>query len=211
MKHLKGYIILMVGTFFMGLGIALTKCSELGVSTVSSVPNVLSIRFTEMSLGTWSTLFNCIMILAQVLILRKDFKAKYLLQIPVSIIFGWCTDFGVWIFSCIPATIYLTRLIFSVAGVVLLGYGIALTAISEKVMNPAEALVKVIADKLNKDFGNTKISFDVFCVALATSMSLVFFNFRIIGVREGTIIAMLGTGICVKFFIKIFKRRNYVA
>ncbi|MBR2878001.1 MAG: hypothetical protein IKB92_02745, partial [Clostridia bacterium] len=67
MKGLKGYIILIVGTFFMGLGIALTKCSELGVSTISSVPNVLSIRFTFMTLGTWSAVFNLLMILVQVL------------------------------------------------------------------------------------------------------------------------------------------------
>lgn len=208
MKHLKGYIILVIGTFFMGLGIALTKCSELGVSTISSVPNVLSIRFNAISLGTWSTIFNAIMILAQVLILQKDFKAEYLLQIPVSIIFGWCTDFGVCIFSYIPANIYAIKIILSITGVILLGFGIALTAVSGKVMNPAEALVKVIADKIGKDFGNTKIAFDVFCVVLATVISLVCFNFRIIGVREGTLIAMLGTGISIKGFLKLIKKMS---
>lgn len=211
MKHLKGYIILVIGTFFMGLGIALTKCSQLGVSTISSVPNVLSIKFDAVSLGTWSTIFNAIMILTQVLILGKAFKAEHLLQIPVSIIFGWCTDFGVWIFSYIPANIYAIKIVLSVAGVIILGFGIALTAVSGKVMNPAEALVKVIADKIDKDFGNIKIAFDVFCVVLATVISLICFNCRIVGVREGTLIAMLGTGISIKFFMKLIKRRNYGA
>jgi len=211
MKGLKGYIILIVGTFFMGLGIALTKCSELGVSTISSVPNVLSIRFTFMTLGTWSAVFNLLMIFTQVLLLGKEFKPGYLLQIPLSIIFGWCTDFGVCIFSYIPVNMYFIKIILSVAGVVLLGFGISLTAVSGIVMNPAEALVKVIADKLGKDFGNTKIVFDIVFVAMATILSLVFFNFKIVGVREGTIIAMFGTGICVKFFMKLIKRRNYGA
>lgn len=207
MKHLKGYIILIVGTFFMGMGIALTKCSELGVSTISSVPNVLSIRFDFISLGTWSAIFNVLMILAQMLLLGREFKPSYLLQIPLSIIFGWFTDFGVWIFAHIPVTMYLTKLILSVTGVITLGYGIALTVVSEKVMNPAEALVKVIADKMNKDFGNTKIGFDVLFVVMAITFSLIFFNFRIIGVREGTIIAMVGTGVCVKFFTKLLKNK----
>ncbi|MBR2847658.1 MAG: YitT family protein [Clostridia bacterium] len=211
MKGLKGYIILIVGTFFMGLGIALTKCSELGVSTISSVPNVLSIRFTFMTLGTWSAVFNLLMILVQVLLLGKEFKPSYLLQIPLSVIFGWFADFGVWIFSYIPVNMYFIKIVLSVAGVVLLGFGISLTAVSGIVMNPAEALVKVIADKLGKDFGNAKILFDIVFVAMATILSLVFFNFRIVGVREGTIIAMFGTGICVKCFMKLFKRRNYGA
>lgn len=211
MKQLKGYIILIVGTFFMGLGIALTKCSELGVSTISSIPNVISIRFPSVSLGTWSAVFNFIMIAAQIVILRKEFRAEQLVQIPVSIIFGWFTDFGVWIFSYIPSTAYAIKLLLSVTGVAVLGFGIALTAISGKAMNPAEALVKVIADKLKKDFSNTKIVFDIACVVFATTLSLICFNFRIVGVREGTIIAMLGTGISIKLFIKLLKRRNYAS
>ncbi len=211
MKHFKGYIILIIGTFFMGIGIALTKCSQLGVSTISSIPNVISIRFPYVSLGTWSAIFNFIMIAAQIVIMRKEFKAEQLVQIPVSIIFGWFTDLGVLIFSYIPATAYIVKLVLSVVGVTVLGFGIALTAVSGKAMNPAEALVKVIADKLNKDFSNIKIVFDIACVVFATLLSLVCFNFRIVGVREGTIIAMLGTGISIKLFIKLLKRRNYAS
>ena len=90
----------------------------------------------------------------------------------------------------------------SAAGVVVLGFGISLTVISGKVMNPGEALVKVISDKTGKDFGNLKIAFDFFCVAMAAVLSLIFFNLKIVGIREGTLIAMVGTGSCVKLFTK---------
>ena len=208
MKHIKGYILVVIGSFFMGLGIALTKCAELGVSTISSVPNVVSIRFPALSLGTLSSIWNFVMIAAQIVILRKEFKPIQFLQIPVSIIFGWFTDFGVWIFSYIPTDLYIIKLLLSVSGIVVLGFGIALTVLPGTVMNPGEAIVKVVADKLGKDFGNAKIVFDIGFVAFAAMLSLIFFNFRIIGIREGTIIAMFGTGICIKFFMKLFKRRN---
>ena len=110
MKILKDYLLVILGSFFMGLGIALTKCAGLGLSTISSVPNVFSIKFTFFTLGTWSAAWNLIMILAQVIILGKKFKPEQFMQIPVSIIFGWFTDFGVWAFSNIPANLYLVKL-----------------------------------------------------------------------------------------------------
>ena len=189
----------------MGLGIALTKCAQLGLSTISSVPNVVSIKFSFLTLGMWSSIWNFVMILAQLLIQRKNFKPIGLLQIPVSIIFGWFTDFGVWAFSYVPTDLYIVKLSMTVAGVVVLAFGISIMVIADKVMNPAEALVKVVADKIKRSFSAVKISFDVFCVLLAVVLSLIFFNFRIKGIGEGTIIAMLGTGVLINLFVKIFE------
>lgn len=208
MKILKDYFLVVVGSFFMGLGIAFTKCAKLGLSTISSVPNVLSIRLTFFTLGTWSTIWNLIMILAQVVILRRKFKAEQLMQIPVSIIFGWFTDFGVWALSFIPTDLYIVKLSMTVFGIILLAFGISVTVIADRVLNPAEAIVQVVSDKINCEFSNLKIIFDVFCVALATTLSLIFFNFKIVGIREGTIIAMLGTGALIKVFVKLLKRKN---
>ena len=202
MKILKDYFLVILGSFFMGLGIALTKCAGLGLSTISSVPNVLSIKFTFLTLGTWSAVWNLIMILAQIIILGRKFKPEQFMQIPVSIVFGWFTDLGVWAFSYIPATLYVVKLLMTMLGVTVLAFGISVTVIADRVLNPAEAIVKVIAEKLNREFSNLKIMFDVFCVALAVVLSLIFFDFRILGVREGTIIAMLGTGVLIKFFVK---------
>ncbi len=208
MKILRDYFLVIVGTFFMGLGIALTKCAELGLSTISSVPNVFSIKFTFLTLGTWSAIWNLIMILAQSIILGKKFKAEQLMQIPVSIIFGWFTDFGVWAFSFIPTNFYIVKLFMTMLGVIVLAFGISVTVIADRVLNPAEAIVQVVADKIKRDFSSLKIMFDVFCVALATTLSLIFFNFKIVGIREGTIIAMLGTGVLIKVFVKLLKRKK---
>ncbi len=208
MRLFKDYSLVIIGSFFMGLGIALTKCAGLGVSTISSVPNVISIRFTFMTLGTWAALWNLVMILAQIIILKRRFKPIEFLQIPVSIIFGWFTDFGVKVFSYIPTNMYAVRLLMTVSGVIVLSFGIAITVIANRVMNPAEAIVKVIADELKKDFSTVKIAFDTFCVLLAAVLSLSFFNFQIVGIGEGTIIATVITGVGIKFFVKILGKKS---
>lgn len=204
-ETVKRYILIIISLFFSALGVAVTKHGELGVSPISSVANVLSYKFSSMSLGTWLIIWNCILIVGQVLILRKNFKLIQLLQIPVSFLFGYFTDFDSWIVSSIPADSYAIRLIMVILGVVILGFGIALSVIANVIMNSGEAFVKAISDAGNKNFGNIKIAFDISCVVLAVILSLLFFEFEIVGTREGTIISAVFTGVAVKIFIKIFK------
>ena len=196
----KRYILFIISLFISGLGVAFTKTGELGVSPISSVANVLSLRFTDISIGNWLIITNCIMVLGQILILRKNFKPIQLLQIPLSFLFGYFTDIGMLIAALIPVDSYIMRLIMVVAGVIILGFGISLAVIANVIMNSGEAFVKAIADTLHKNFGNVKIIFDISYVALSVVLSLILFNGSIVGTREGTLIAALGTGFVVKFF-----------
>ena len=202
----KRYILLVVGLFLSAFGVAFTKHGELGVSPISSVANVLSIKFEFFSLGTWLIIWNCILIVGQIVILRKNFQLIQLLQIPLSFLFGYFTDFGLWCVSNIPADIYAVRLLMVVIGTVILGFGISLAVIANVIMNSGEAFVKAVSDTIHKEFGNVKIAFDVFCVVSSIVLSLIFFNFTIVGAREGTVIAALFTGVVVKFFTKRIKK-----
>lgn len=188
------------------MGVAFTKSGELGVSPISSVPNVMSIKFENISMGNWLIIWNCILILGQIVILRKEFQIIQLLQVPLSFIFGYFTDFGMWCVSFIPVNIYYIRILMVISGIIILGFGIALSVIANVIMNSGEAFVKAISDKYNKNFGNIKICFDVINVLLAVILSLVFFNFTIVGTREGTVISALLTGVVVKFFTKILEK-----
>lgn len=196
----KRYILCIVGLFFSALGVAVTKRGELGVSPISSVANVMSLQFPSLSLGNWLIIWNCVLILGQIVILRRNFKLIQLLQIPLSFLFGYFTDFGMWLFSWASWDVYPLRLVNIAAGTVLLGFGIALCVIANAVMNSGEAFVKAIADTTHGSFGNLKICFDVSCVVLAVVLSLLFFDGTIQGTREGTVIAALCTGVVIKFF-----------
>lgn len=202
----KRYILFIISLFFSALGVAFTKHGELGVSPISSVANVMSCKFDALSLGTWLIIWNCILIAGQIAILRKRFQPIQLLQVPLSFLFGWFTNFGMWVVSFIPVNSYIIRLMMVIVGVIILGFGIALSVIANVIMNSGEAFVKAVSDQIHKEFGNVKIAFDVLCVIMALILSLVFFDFTIVGTREGTIISALLTGVVVKFFTKKLKR-----
>lgn len=198
----KRYLLFIISLFFSALGVAFTKHGELGVSPISSVANVMSCKFSSLSLGTWLIIWNCILIAGQIAILGRKFQPIQFLQVPISFLFGWFTDFGMWIVSFIPVNSYPLRLMMVLIGVIILGFGIALSVIANVIMNSGEAFVKAISDNIHKEFGNVKIAFDVMCVMAALALSLAFFHFSIVGTREGTIISALLTGIAVKFFTR---------
>lgn len=199
----KRYAVFIVSLFVMAIGVAMTKKAELGVSPISSVANVMSIQFTSLSIGNWLIIWNCVLILGQILFLRKKFQPVQLMQIPLSFLFGYFTDFGMWLMSFFDTDTYAVKMIFVIVGTVILGFGVALSVIANVVMNSGEAFVKAVSDVTHKDFGNLKIGFDVSCVVVSVVLSLIFFKMKIVGTREGTIIAALATGILVKLFSKL--------
>lgn len=202
----KRYTLFIISLFFSAMGVALTKHGELRVSPISSVANVMSCRFSFFSLGAWLILWNCVLILGQIVLLGKKFQLIQFLQVPLSFLFGYFTDFGMWCVSGLPSDSYALRLLFIVLGTIVLGFGIALSVLANVIMNSGEAFVKAVSDRSRTDFGNAKIAFDVCCVLLALLLSLLFFDLHIVGMREGTIIAALCTGIVVKFFRRILSR-----
>lgn len=202
----KRYLLFIISLFFIGLGIGFAKRAELGISPISSLANVMSERFTFMSLGTWLLIANMLFLLAQILILRRNFKLVQLLQIPLSFVFGYFTDFGVWLVKGLPNDIYIIKLVLLLISIVIIGFGVALGVIANAILNSPEALMKVISDKTKKEFGTIKVIFDVSWVSLAVILSLIFFNGKLVGIREGTVISAILIGFVVKFFRPILHK-----
>lgn len=201
----KRWILFILCLFFMGVGVAFTKHGNLGVSPISSVANVVSLKFTFFSFGTWLTISNCVLLLGQILLLRKNFKLIQLLQIPLSFLFGLFTDAGMMIADFIPNDNYIIRILLVVSGVVILGFGITLGVIADVILNSGEAFVKAIADVSQKDFSNIKIIFDISWVILSIVISLILFKGEIHGTREGTIISALLVGVTIKIFLTLLQ------
>lgn len=70
----KRSIFYLLGLFFIAFGISIAIKSNLGVSPASSLPYVLSRKFTRLTLGTWTTIIYCVLVLIQLILLRKDFN-----------------------------------------------------------------------------------------------------------------------------------------
>ena len=205
-EFLKRSIILLIGIFFVALGVAFTRHASLGVTPISCIANVLSLRFTSVTFGTWVFVSYFIFITMQFLILRKDFKPYQFFQLPLSFLCGYFTDLGLYIAGFIPNTKYYEELILVLLGGIILGAGITISVMADLILNPGEAIIKVISDVSKKDFGSTKIAFDIFCVITGVILSLVLFRGKVMGIREGTLISAIFVGLVVKFMKKILEK-----
>ena len=201
----KRYGLFIISLWFSALGVAITKCGSLGVSCISSVPNVLSLRFAALTIGGWTFLWNTLLVLCQIALLGKRFQKIQLLQIPLSFLFGWFTDVAMLLAVKIPVNSYAMQLVMVVAGVAVLAFGITLGVIANVVLNAGEGIVKALADVSGKEFGFVKMRFDAVCVILSLAISLVTFGGKIVGVREGTLIAAFLNGTMVKWYSRRLK------
>ena len=201
----KRYGLFVLSLWFSALGVAFTKCGSLGVSPVSSVANVLSLRFSALSMGDWLILWSVLLILGQIAVLRRRYQLIQLLQLPMAFLFGWFTDVGMLIAGLVPVNNYLMQLVMVVLGIVILGFGVALSVIANVMFNAGEGFVKALSDVTEKNFGDVKIAFDIFSVSLSVVLSLILFGGKVVGLREGTLIASICTGLAVKFFTKRLK------
>ena len=192
MNKLKRYIIFLIGLFINSLGVSLITKANLGTSPISSIPYVLSLNF-PLTLGNFTIIFSLLLIFLQLLILRKNFKPEYYLQIPVSILFGYFIDFTMILMAFVQPESYPSKIIYLLIGCVILGFGVYIEVLADVVMLPGESFVRAIVLTWKTNFGTTKICFDVSMAVIAAILSFVFTG-HLNGVREGTIIAALLVG-----------------
>lgn len=192
MNKLKRYIVFLIGLFINSLGVSLITKASLGTSPISSIPYVLSLSF-PFSLGQFTIAFSLLLILIQLFILRKNFKLEHLLQIPISIIFGYFIDLTMVLLSFIEPTSYISCLIYLFIGCLVLGIGVYTEVLADVAMLPGESYVRAVSTTWKTDFGTTKVCFDVSISCIAAIASLIL-EHHLNGVREGTIIAAILVG-----------------
>lgn len=208
MNKLKRYLLFLVGLFVNALGVSLVTKANLGTSPISSIPYVLSLNF-PFTLGNFTIFFSILLIVLQILILRKNFKLENILQIPVSVAFGYFIDLTMYLFFWVNPQNYLIKIVALLIGCAVLGFGVYLEVVADVVMLPGESFVRAVVQTWNTNFGTTKIIFDTSMAVIAAVLSFVFSG-KLNGVREGTIIAALLVGFIARLlgkkleFIKAF-------
>ncbi|MDO4300746.1 MAG: DUF6198 family protein [Clostridia bacterium] len=201
---IKRYLIFLVGLFISSLGVSFITKVDLGTSPISSIPYVLSLGFKP-TLGQYTIFFSLLLIILQFIILGKSFKKESLLQIPVSILFGYFIDWSMLILWWLNPENYGLKVLSLLVGCIILALGVYFEVIANVVMLPGESFVKAVTYRFNTDFGITKVCFDASMTITACLISFVLFN-KVSGVREGTVIAAFIVGLAAKFFGKILIR-----
>ena len=200
MEKRKRYLIFLVGLFVNSLGVSLITKANLGTSPISSIPYVLSLNF-PFTLGNFTIFFSIFLIVLQLIILRKNFKLEHILQIPVSIIFGYFIDLTMILFSWVNPEAYIMKIVYLLIGCLILGVGVYMEVLADVVMLPGESFVRAIVLTWKTNFGTTKICFDVSMSVIAAVLSFIFAG-SLAGVREGTVIAALLVGFIARLIGK---------
>lgn len=187
-----------IGLFVNSLGICCIIKANLGSSPISSLPYTISLN-CPISLGTLTFILNLFLIAGQMLILKKDFKQREWLQLPISVLFGVFIDFSMLLLSWVNPDSYALQLVVLVVGCAILGLGVSMEVIANVVMLSGEAFVQAISLKKKKEFGMVKIFFDSSLMVAAVIVSLLLYG-EVMGVREGTIVAAVIVGMFARYF-----------
>ena len=208
-EWVRRYLSFVVILFVIALGTSLSIRANLGSSPISAPPYILSlIPGIWLTMGQLTICMHVFFITVQILLLRKDFEKRQFLQIVVSFLFGFYTDFTMWLtgFLQIPYTIsplagYPLRFLELLAGGAILAFGIACEVRCDSLMLAGEGLPLAISKFLGKDFSRVKICTDTFLVSVGVGFMFVFFgrwDLKMVGV--GTIVSMFYVGYMVRVF-----------
>lgn len=204
---LRRYLMFLVSLFIIAFGTSLSIRANLGSSPISCPPYVLSlVPGIGLTMGTLVFCMHAILIVLQILILRRRYQVLQLLQLVVGIVFGFFTDLTMWLTGYMQimdnsAVGYSFRLMELLCGGAILAYGIAVEVKCDVLMLATEGTQVVISRVLKKEFGLVKMVTDTMLVMLGIVFCLVFFGrwrWELIG--PGTLISMFYVGFMVRIF-----------
>ena len=197
---IKRYIFLLAGLFVNGLGVSFITKAGLGTSPITSIPYTLSLGFTP-TVGMFTLFFNLLLIVLQIILLRRNFQLQNLLQLPIIALFSFFIDLTMSLLGFIQPETYAMKVVSLIVGCLILGFGVFMEMVANVAMLPGEATVRAVSDVFSTDFGKTKIAFDSSMTVIAAILSFIMFR-HLDGVREGTIVA----AILVGFIARLFKK-----
>ena len=208
----KRLLVYLLGLFLMAVGVVFSARSALGVSPVSSLGNVLYQIGRDagapdfVNLGNCTTAVFCVYLIAELLVLGRDFKPAMLLQIVVSLLFGQLVNLATAVFSFLPAPgSYAVQLLYLFISIPVVSAGVMLYLTPNLFSMPGEGLSIAVADKAGLSVGTAKTLFDCAVVLLSVFASLFYFR-KLVGVREGTVICALLVGLVFKLLQKPFQK-----
>ena len=195
---LKRSVVFLSGLFIMALGVALSVKANLGVSPISCIPYICSVKY-PLTMGETTILFNVLLILLQIILLRKKYKLVQLVQLPVVFIFGFFTDITLYLTSGINISGYVWQVVLCFLSCAVLALGVFLEVKAKLTYLAGEGLALAIADTFRIEFGKAKISVDSSMVIVGVGSSVALLG-QLQGVREGTIVAALLVGFLAKLY-----------
>ena len=191
LRTLRGELILVLAVCINSLGVVLMLYSGAGISAISSVPFAFSEVFPKLTLGTWTYLFQGLLVLS-LMVMRRRFVPPYLFSFVVGFAFSEMLDVHkIWV-DTLPTSIP-ERVLYFVLSYILLCIGIALSNRCGLPIIPTDLFPRELSDITSVRYSRIKVSFDVICLAVTALMTGLLLG-HLDGLGVGTILAAFTMG-----------------
>ena len=188
---LRGELVLVLAVIINSIGVLLMLHSGSGISAISSVPYAFNLVLPTLSLGTWTYIFQGLLVCV-LMILRRKFVPAYLFSFVVGFCFGEMMDINeLWV-DHLPLSIPL-RVAYFILSYLILCFGIALSNRCKLPIIPTDLVPRDLSKILSAEYSKVKVSFDVICLAVTACLTGVFLH-HIRGLGIGTIVAAFTMG-----------------
>ncbi len=180
-----------LGMLINSLCLCLLIKSSFGVSTLSSVPLVLSLIFTKLSLGTWTTIIQTLTVIILVLVTRQP-RIGYLLSFAVGVVFGLMVDLFSPLINALPDGLPF-QILYFIFGFTGMSFGAALFILCKLPIMPFDTFVRDFSFYTGMSVKKVKTIYDALSVGISLTLSFTFLH-RMTGVGLGTILCIFLVG-----------------
>lgn len=198
-KRIFNYIF---GLYLITLGVAFSIKSGLGSAPVSSIPYAMNLIWA-VEIGVATFIFHALLVVIELILLKKDFKKKHFLQVFVGVLFGAFTSFSVSLMYFIsPANNFIIALVMMAVSIFLIALGLFFYVPTNIIPLSVEGVTQAVAIVTNKPFPTIKVYFDICVVTTSLVLSFIFLgDFGSVGI--GTVLGALFVGTTVKYIHKL--------
>lgn len=199
-KVFMKFIIVAINMIIAATGASLALKAGVGVGAWDALSQSVS-TVLEIKVGTFSMILNISCVLLQMMLLKKEFKLNYAVQIFSSILSGCVVNFMLYyVYSKFIINNYFINIILLILSCVVFAMAISIIMAINIISFPLESCCMIIAEKTNKSFGSIRQLVDIIFIVIALSVALIFKNK--ITVREGTVVVMIILGPMMDLFMK---------
>lgn len=184
------------------LCVSLLVKSNLGVSTLSSVPLAISKVLNQISYGNWNFIFQSGILIVLMIITHKKLKSC-IVSFGLAYVFGILIDFYEYSLSFFPDTLSF-RIIYFIIGFIVITYGASLFILCQYPILPFDSFVRDISDYFHLKIKYVKTCFDFVSVITTMLIGLLFLD-EIVGIGIGTILGALFTGVITQKVVDYLK------
>ena len=212
MNYVKKIIGVLLGTMFLGMGVAFYKISQFGQDGVSAMVMsfVYLFKLGETNYGytVCYLAINCIFLVIMILTLKDKINVGSIINLLLT---GVCSNLFIYLFEVLSFNnnAIALRILYSVLGIITVSFGIALYGSANLGVAPYDAMPMVINKYCPKiAYKYARIICDLSCLVVALIIGVIILRRSDI-INVNTIITFITIGPLISFFSKIINTSLY--